>query len=543
MSSDEKKKIRHVSQETPLPLSDEEAYAQAYRATYGTEPPAEGEETPYVPFDESASAPQEADEYAPEPVQVQQPANRPHHRKRRKKQSTAKKVIIWVLLALLAVVLVIGVKYLIDINNPQNLFAQSTPSAVITPEPTPDDSAGAVEVTPTPEPTVSPEELLMAQADMEFMKNRVNVLVLGVDESTERENWGSFRTDTMIMVTIDFDTNQVNMISIPRDSYVKIYNKKDAEGNLQFDKVNSAFSTGGGAQKKGYEYAMKTISYLFGGMPVDYYVAFNMNVVKEIVDAMGGVDYDVDVEVHMNGRTLLIGPQHLDGQGVLDYCRLRHGSSDLARVDRQQRIIMAIFQQLKSTGQIKNIPTIYQALQENIQTNLDFTQISSLALLALRMDLQQLQRDTVPGEFMTIRTRSYWGVNTKQLQSMINRIFGGSVSIDSTMDAGNILELVEANRALIATELALANNALNTANQILQDYKDWLTDDVYQTLKQSKNQLQDAVEEESKELLDYYTPPVQQLCDTILAQLQQYGQGGTAETAPVPEEIPQIPTV
>ena len=58
------------------------------------------------------------------------------------------------------------------------------------------------------------------------MQKRVNILALGYDESAERVGWGSYRTDTMILITVNFDTNKVDMISIPRDSYVKIYKKR-----------------------------------------------------------------------------------------------------------------------------------------------------------------------------------------------------------------------------------------------------------------------------------------------------------------------------
>lgn len=83
---------------------------------------------------------------------------------------------------------------------------------------------------------------------------------------------------------------------------------------------------------------MNTVSYLLG-VPVDYYVGFGMNVVKEVVNAMGGVDYDVDISFTLNGRETVEGYQHMDGQQVLDYCRWRKGGrGDIDRIDRQQRI-------------------------------------------------------------------------------------------------------------------------------------------------------------------------------------------------------------
>lgn len=479
---------------------------------------------------------------------TQSPSGSKRH-KPRKKMTKAGKIVVFSLLALIVIGVGLGLKFYLDISNPETLF-QEAPQPTLTPAPTPAATV-APGASPTPSPTPDPQTQLLSQADLEFMKNRVNILVLGIDESTERANWGSFRTDTMILVTIDFDTNDVHMISVPRDSYVKIANGSGSvitkNGLPQFAKINSAFPTGGGAQKNGYEYAMGTVSYLFGGIPVHYYLGFNMNVVKEVVNAMGGVDYEVDIEVNMNGRQLHPGLQHMDGQAVLDYARQRKGSSDIARVDRQQRIIMAIFQQLKSTGQIQNLPEIYKAVEQNIQTNLSFKQISSLALLALQMDQSQLYKHTVEGEFLNMYSVSYWGVNTSKLNKLIKEVFGIDVSIDSDINVANIKAQIEANRALIATELQAAKSAIAQADGILNQYGAWLSPDTQAQLKSLKSQLEDAVDMEDKAQLDAYTPPLVQLNNQILIALQNAGaMTGTApvtESTPMqdPGAIPEIP--
>ena len=163
-----------------------------------------------------------------------------------------------------------------------------------------------------------------------------------------------------------------------------------------YERVNTAFSAGGGINKHGFDYSMKTVAMLLGDIPISYYIGFNMNVVKDVVNAMGGVDYDVDTEVNMNGRVYHPGMQHLDGQGVLDYSRQRKGTSDIARVDRQQRILLAIFNQMKQTNQIVNIPKIYSAVSSNMQTNLSMTQISALALFANKIGMEK-HRAAYPG--------------------------------------------------------------------------------------------------------------------------------------------------
>lgn len=442
----------------------------------------------------------------------------------RKPWSSARKVIVILLSLLIVVAIAVGVKYIVDVSNPANLFnndpiVEATPVPEVTPP-------QQVTVTPAPgepapTPTPDPDALLSGQADLSFMQNRVNVLLLGVDESTERENWGSFRTDTMILVTIDFSTNDVDMISVPRDSYVKLYNASGVQLTNDLDegkmgKINSAFSEGGGAQKKGYQYACMTVSKLLGGVPINYYVGFNMNVVKQVVDAMGGVDYYVDIPVSMNGRTLEIGQQHLDGQAVLDYCRMRKGSSDIARVERQQNMIMAIFRQLKSTDQIKNIPGIYKAVEANIQTNLDFTQISSLALLALRMEMDQLEKHTVEGGFLNMAGTSYWGVSSSKLKKTVDSVFGIDMKEDLDIDIKNIEAAILANREAIAAELSAANTALGQAEGLLTKYGSLMDAATKENLERAMGNVENAVEHEEKALLDASTPTLQQLVNQLL---------------------------
>lgn len=436
---------------------------------------------------------------------------------RRKKKGSSKLLIIMVIvLALLAIAAIFALKFYTDINNPENLFESTLPEG--TPAPVETAPAPADEEA-QPSPTPDQESLLSGQADTEFMSNRTNILLLGIDESTERENWGTFRTDTMILVSIDFSNNDVCMVSIPRDSYVKIYNANGSVANPSspYSKINNAFSEGGGAQKKGFEYSIATVEKLMG-VNIGYYCGFNMNVVKEVVNAMGGVDYDVDIEVKMNGRELHPGMQHLDGQGVLDYCRQRKGSSDIARIDRQQRMLTAILQQLKDTDQIANIPSIYSAVEANIMTNLSIKQISSLALVALRMDMSQLSRYTLEGKAMDIQGRDCYCLYVSRIEKIVREVWGQSVNLDSENDVSFIEEQVEANRALIADELNRANIAYSKAYSIMNNCRELIDKSSYDTLKAAAKELLDAIQKENKENLDAYTPYVEQLCDSICSQ-------------------------
>ena len=350
--------------------------------------------------------------------------------------------------ALILAGLIWGAVFYRRINDPARLFAEPAPagekvSVVPTAEPTAVLFTAAPQPTPTSEPTPGVEEYLGAQADMSFMKDRVNVLALGIDESAERANWGSYRTDTMMIITVDFSDNSVSLISIPRDSYVKIYNSNGEIAKLEepMAKINNAFAFGGGAKKQGFEYACTTVSKLLD-VPVQHYVCVNMPVVKQLVDAMGGVDYEMDVEFTMNGRSYVPGMMHMNGQAVLDYCRLRKDSSDLVRVQRQQRMLSLILDTMKRSDQVRNIPAIYMAATSNIETDMSLEQISALALLASRMDMSSLGSYTVPVTGVRINDRSCVAVETEKLAAMIQKVFDKkNVQIDPEIDAAYITNM------------------------------------------------------------------------------------------------------
>ncbi len=270
-----------------------------------------------------------------------------------------------------------------------------------------------------------------------------------------------------------------------------------------------------------------------------------MNVVKEIVDAMGGVTYDVDVEINMNGRQILPGVQHMDGQMVLDYCRQRKGDSDIARIDRQQRMLMAIFEQLKDSGQIANLPSIYQAVEENIQTNLSFTQISSLSLLALQMDFEQLSRHSLEGSNLMVGAASCWGLNLNSLDTLIQEVFGVDPELDMEMHASNIRASIEAGQALIATELSSAKYAVSVADTYLYSYATMIDAATVAAMQEVRDELQDiiddAIDESARDSLIYYTSALNQY--NALMQQQLGVQVGSGVQQPAQQQGTVIPEV
>ncbi len=175
-------------------------------------------------------------------------------------------------------------------------------------------------------------------------------------------------------------------------------------------------------------------------MPIDYYAGVNMVGLKAVVDAMGGVDYDVDVRITLNGRVLEKGYQHMDGQQVLDYVRARKGiSTDVGRADRQQRMLFAIFDQLKSRNQLVKIPEIYASVQDKVMTNLNSEQIAALSVFAMSLDQENLNRHTLEGEYISnVYNASFYVLYNSKLKALVKDIFGIDIKPNPRYDAAYV---------------------------------------------------------------------------------------------------------
>ena len=303
---------------------------------------------------------------------------------------------------------------------------------------------GAAFTLPEPQPTQQQAEAggtaaPTVQPDMDFMKGRVNILVMGMDSNEQRLGSAreDFRTDTMLLVTIDFNTGKVDMITTPRDSFVQV---TKATGNLY--KVNSAAFFGGGLCDSGFKNACDTISGVFGGLPVPYYVGVNMDGLTALVDAMGGVDYAMDIAfTGKSGRAYQEGLQHLDGAAVLDYLRVRKGyGTDVDRQERQRKIILAVFKQLADSGQIQNLPQIYQSLSDMVYTNLTFEQICALAVFGAGFDdWDNIGQYTLPGEYHTAYGVYFYLLDQQGKADLVKQIFGWEIGIDKEHDLHYVL--------------------------------------------------------------------------------------------------------
>jgi LCP family protein required for cell wall assembly len=187
----------------------------------------------------------------------------------------------------------------------------------------------------------------------------LNVLVLGVDESPESEVEGS-RTDTIMLVQVVPGTGEVKLLSVPRDLLVEI------EPGVE-DRINSAYSYGGIEQ---------TMSALQGyaRVPIEHYAVVDFEGFRDVINAMGGVEMDVEDEIPPK-YGIKDGLQTLNGAQALFYARYRKtAGGDLDRIERQQRLTAALRSKALGWDTVNRLPEIGRVMNRNVETNLSFDQ-------------------------------------------------------------------------------------------------------------------------------------------------------------------------
>ena len=334
------------------------------------------------------------------------------------KQKTTRLVILCVVGALLlAGIITGGVKLYNIIYNPAGVFDN-------TPTPTIDISTPNPGDLPTPTPTLDPYKVLYNQADLSMMKDVVNILVIGVDYSVERETWDGkqdYHADVMMVIAVNFEENRVDLISLPRDTYAQI------PGVQGIYKLNASINCGGGYNDAGFRKVMESASWMLGGIPVDYYYAVNMPTVKALANAIGGVDYDVEMDFEMAGRQYKKGFQHLDGQGVLDYMRVRKNiaaSGDLNRINRQKKMMIALFNAMKERNLLLMIPDIVQAFQGQLHTNASLDKTMALALFAYNLDSENIGMHSISGKNQNIFGWLFCLTDQEKRVEIIEKVYG-----------------------------------------------------------------------------------------------------------------------
>ncbi|WP_298786204.1 LCP family protein [uncultured Marinococcus sp.] len=202
-----------------------------------------------------------------------------------------------------------------------------------------------------------------ADVDMDSSEP-ISILLMGVDA---RNGSTSGRTDTMIVATVNPETESTKMVSIPRDTYTEIIGR----GNQ--DKITHAYAFGGA------DMAMNTVEN-FLNVPIDYYATINFEGFEDIVDAVGGVTVENDFAFSDNGYDFPEGEIEMDGEKALTYVRMRKEDprGDLGRNERQRQVLEAVANKGQSVTSITRIGDYLDVVEENVRTNMTFEDMKDL---------------------------------------------------------------------------------------------------------------------------------------------------------------------
>jgi LCP family protein required for cell wall assembly len=231
---------------------------------------------------------------------------------------------------------------------------------------------------------------------------RTNILLLGLDRRPQ-EKTSAARSDAMILMTVYPQGRYVGMLSIPRDLYVTL---KDGSTN----RINTAYFFGELALPgSGPAMAVRTVQTNFG-VDVQHYARVDLAGFVRIIDAMGGIDLNVphplvdDEYPTYDYATTTVsfdaGQQHMDGERALAYARIRHGSSDFQRAERQQWVIQAALRRLLQPAAWPLLPRVALAAQQSISTDLSPLDLARLAPTLLWVGPGSIDRAVIEGDMV-----------------------------------------------------------------------------------------------------------------------------------------------
>lgn len=266
-------------------------------------------------------------------------------------------------------------------------------------------------------------------------KDRVNVLLLGVNDGM---------TDTIMLGSYDMKHQHVDVISVPRDTY---YERPGYKGASL--KINSIYH---GSKNGGAVGTAEAVSTVLQGMPIHYYVVVDYDGVKNIVDAIGGVEMQIPFHMKYDDPTdkpplhidIPEGMQTIDSSNVVQFLRFRHANAgsgyksypegDIGRVKMQQQFLKEAFKQ--SLG--LQLPKVAKSVLKNVDSDLDIGMGTSIAAKASGLTSEDMETYTLPGASGTIGGLSFWKQDVSATQDMLMEIYAigdGEEETDSSEQA------------------------------------------------------------------------------------------------------------
>lgn len=268
------------------------------------------------------------------------------------------------------------------------------------------------------------------EAGMLVAKDKSTIMIMGVDERDDDVG----RSDTLMIAAVDPKMQQASLLSIPRDTRVKI------KGH-SFDKINAAYAYGG------HNLTQNTVE-SFLGVPMDHYVIINIKAFQRIIDAIDGIDIDVEKRMYYedpwdDDGGLLIdlhpGMQHMNGKTAITYVRYRDEEGDIGRIYRQQKFMKALMDKMTSPAIIPKLPTIISEISKSVKTDLSIRQMIEFAGTLREAQKNGLKTEMVPGKPLYIEGISYWIPDIKKLRTTL------ADTLDVTMNSSMLSAMEKEN--------------------------------------------------------------------------------------------------
>lgn len=292
-----------------------------------------------------------------------------------------------------------------ETDPPETEFTEPTEAPTETTQPSEPEATQPTTQPPTTAPTQATRPNF-AWPEIERLQdeNVINILLVGKDASSSD---GRPRTDSMILVSINTETDSLTMVSIMRDLYVQI------PGGYSDNRINAAYRFGG------IELLNATIEKNFG-IVIDGNVEVDFRQFEKIIDILGGVDIELTAaEARYLSRfgyygTLESGMNHLDGKTALEYCRIRQIDSDHQRTERQRKLLLTIAARAKnmSVGQVWDI--INEVLPY-VRTDMDNTELVRVLTAGIQalMSGNGIRSSKIP------QSGQYYGANILGMQVIV----------------------------------------------------------------------------------------------------------------------------
>lgn len=264
--------------------------------------------------------------------------------------------------------------------------------------------------------------------------SEIKVLILGVSTDLDSE-----LTDTIMVASYNPNTQKANLLSIPRDSYT---GKNTAKATASL-KINALYNI-----EKTPEKTLKAVNEITG-LDIKYYVIVKTEALIQLVDAIGGVEFNVPIDMKYDDPTqdlhidLKAGTQKLDGEKAEQVLRFRHsnpdkitgqmstypseyGNDDFGRMRTQRDFISALLKQTLKPGNIFKLGEILEIAHKNVETNLELSYIKDYIPYAVEFNTDNLQTATLPGttpDMKDTNNVSIFVINKKLSTELIQSMF------------------------------------------------------------------------------------------------------------------------